>query len=47
MVILGGMGNIWGVILGAAFLAYLDHEGLGEHRRLAQRQPSARNIDVP
>jgi branched-chain amino acid transport system permease protein len=28
MVILGGMGNIWGVILGAAFLAYLDREGL-------------------
>jgi branched-chain amino acid transport system permease protein len=29
MVILGGMGNIWGVILGGAFLAYLDKEGLG------------------
>jgi len=28
MVILGGMGNIWGVMLGAAFLAYLDREGL-------------------
>jgi branched-chain amino acid transport system permease protein len=28
MVILGGMGNIWGVILGACFLAYLDREGL-------------------
>jgi branched-chain amino acid transport system permease protein len=28
MVILGGMGNIWGVILGAAFLAYLNQEGL-------------------
>jgi len=28
MVILGGMGNIWGVILGAAFLDYLDREGL-------------------
>ncbi|HET7044667.1 MAG TPA: branched-chain amino acid ABC transporter permease [Gaiellaceae bacterium] len=28
MVILGGMGNIWGVILGAAFLEYLDREGL-------------------
>ena len=24
MVILGGMGNIWGVIVGAAFLAYLE-----------------------
>jgi branched-chain amino acid transport system permease protein len=28
MVILGGMGNITGVIVGAAFLAYLDREGL-------------------
>jgi branched-chain amino acid transport system permease protein len=29
MVILGGMGTIWGVILGGAFLAYLNQEGLG------------------
>ena len=29
MVILGGMGSIWGVVLGGAFLAYLDREGLG------------------
>jgi branched-chain amino acid transport system permease protein len=28
MVILGGVGNIWGVIFGACFLAYLDREGL-------------------
>jgi branched-chain amino acid transport system permease protein len=28
IVILGGMGNIWGVIVGAAFLAYLDRVGL-------------------
>jgi branched-chain amino acid transport system permease protein len=28
MVILGGMGNIWGVILGACFLTYLNLEGL-------------------
>ena len=28
MVILGGMGNIWGVVFGAAFLAYLDQAGL-------------------
>ena len=28
MVILGGMGNIWGVFLGAALLEYLDREGL-------------------
>src|SRR3989440_1012885 len=30
MVILGGMGNIWGVIFGAAFLSYLDQEGLAD-----------------
>ena len=28
MVILGGMGNVWGVILGGAVLAYLNQEGL-------------------
>ena len=28
MVILGGMGNVWGAIAGAVFLAYLDREGL-------------------
>jgi branched-chain amino acid transport system permease protein len=28
MVILGGMGNVWGVCLGGAFLAYLDSQGL-------------------
>ena len=28
MVILGGMGNVWGVIAGAAFLTYLNQEGL-------------------
>jgi branched-chain amino acid transport system permease protein len=28
MVILGGMGNVWGVVFGAAFLAYLDQAGL-------------------
>jgi branched-chain amino acid transport system permease protein len=28
MVILGGMGNIWGVIFGACFLTYLNSEGL-------------------
>jgi branched-chain amino acid transport system permease protein len=28
MVILGGMGNIWGVLVGAAFLSYLDQAGL-------------------
>ena len=29
MVILGGMGNVWGVIVGGGFLAYLNQEGLG------------------
>ncbi len=29
MVILGGMGNVWGVMAGAAFLAYLNVFGLG------------------
>jgi branched-chain amino acid transport system permease protein len=28
MVILGGMGNVWGVIVGAALLSYLNQEGL-------------------
>jgi branched-chain amino acid transport system permease protein len=28
MVVLGGMGNVWGVIIGAAFLAYLNIAGL-------------------
>ncbi|HEX6700103.1 MAG TPA: branched-chain amino acid ABC transporter permease [Gaiellaceae bacterium] len=28
MVILGGMGNVWGVIVGGAVLAYLNQEGL-------------------
>jgi branched-chain amino acid transport system permease protein len=29
MVILGGLGTIWGVIVGGAFLSYLNQEGLG------------------
>ena len=37
MVILGGMGNIWGVIFGACFLAYLDREGLANVGALDQR----------
>ncbi len=39
MVILGGMGNIWGVIVGASFLAYLDQAGLAKHRSLAEHEP--------
>ena len=37
MVILGGMGNVWGVIAGAAFLAYLNKFGPRQHRRLDRR----------
>jgi branched-chain amino acid transport system permease protein len=51
MVILGGMGSIWGVIVGAAFLSYLDRAGLAntgawlnEHVTVFGRSP---NIDVP
>ena len=30
MVILGGMGNVWGAIAGAALLTYLDKQGLSK-----------------
>jgi branched-chain amino acid transport system permease protein len=46
MVILGGMGNIWGVIVGAAFLAYLDREGLANTGAWLNQHLSL-NIDVP
>src|SRR6476646_7491931 len=51
MVILGGMGNVWGVIVGAGFLAYLDREGLANtgawvnaNIHVGHWRP---NIDVP
>jgi branched-chain amino acid transport system permease protein len=51
MVILGGMGNVWGVLAGAAFLAYLNKEGLADigawlntNIHLFGYRP---NIDVP
>jgi branched-chain amino acid transport system permease protein len=51
MVILGGMGSIWGVIVGAAFLSYLDRAGLAntgawlnDHLTLFGHSP---NIEVP
>jgi branched-chain amino acid transport system permease protein len=51
MVILGGMGNIMGVIVGAAFLAYLDREGLANtgawinsNIHVGSHHP---NLDVP
>ncbi len=46
MVILGGMGNIWGVILGGAFLAYLNQEGLG-NIGAEINSTFGTNIDVP
>ena len=46
MVILGGMGNIWGVILGAAFLSYLDREGLANIGGWINESFDT-NIDVP
>ena len=51
MVILGGMGNIMGVIVGAGFLAYLDREGLANtgawvnaNVHVGSHHP---NLDVP
>jgi branched-chain amino acid transport system permease protein len=51
MVILGGMGNVWGVIVGAAFLAYLNQEGLANtgswintNIHVGSHHP---NLDVP
>jgi branched-chain amino acid transport system permease protein len=51
MVILGGMGNVWGVIIGAGFLAYLNKFGLGNigawinaNIHVGSHHP---NIDVP
>ena len=44
MVILGGMGNISGVIVGAAFLAYLEPGGAREHRRVDQLEHPRRGL---
>ncbi len=46
MVILGGMGNIWGVIVGASLLAYLDQAGLADIGSLINDNLGT-NIDVP
>jgi branched-chain amino acid transport system permease protein len=43
MVILGGMGNVWGVIVGGAFLAYLNQAGLGNIGGWANQHFSADN----
>ena len=46
MVILGGMGNIWGVIVGGGFLAYLNQEGLA-NIGAEINETFGTNIDVP
>jgi branched-chain amino acid transport system permease protein len=46
MVILGGMGNIWGVIFGACFLSYLDREGLANVGAWVNGHFGT-NVDVP
>jgi branched-chain amino acid transport system permease protein len=46
MVILGGMGNIWGVIVGGGFLSYLNQEGLG-NIGAEINDTFGTNIDVP
>jgi branched-chain amino acid transport system permease protein len=46
MVILGGMGNVWGVLVGASFLAYLDQQGLADTGDWVNRHLHV-TIDVP
>jgi branched-chain amino acid transport system permease protein len=46
MVILGGMGSIWGVIVGAGFLAYLNQAGLANTGAWVNDHFHT-NIDVP
>jgi branched-chain amino acid transport system permease protein len=46
MVILGGMGNVWGVMFGAAFLAYLNQEGLA-NIGASFNDTFGTNLDVP
>jgi branched-chain amino acid transport system permease protein len=46
MVILGGMGNVWGVVVGALFLSYLDRFGIatiGDH----VNETFGTNFEVP
>ena len=45
-VILGGMGNVWGVMFGAAFLAYLDQQGLADTGAWINQHLHT-NIEVP
>jgi branched-chain amino acid transport system permease protein len=46
MVILGGMGNVWGVVFGAAFLAFLNQQGLADIGH-SINQTFGTNLDVP
>jgi branched-chain amino acid transport system permease protein len=46
MVILGGMGNVWGVCVGAALLAYLNYQGLAAVGNQVN-STFGTNIDVP
>jgi branched-chain amino acid transport system permease protein len=46
MVILGGMGNVWGVVFGAAFLAFLNQQGLADIGHWIN-QNFGTNLDVP
>jgi branched-chain amino acid transport system permease protein len=46
MVILGGMGNVWGVMFGAALLAYLNQEGLANIGH-SLNQTFGTHLDVP
>jgi branched-chain amino acid transport system permease protein len=46
MVILGGMGNVWGVVFGAAFLAFLNQQGLSDIGH-SINQTFGTSFDVP
>ncbi|MCP9487326.1 MAG: branched-chain amino acid ABC transporter permease [Gaiellaceae bacterium MAG52_C11] len=46
MVILGGMGSVWGVVLGGLVLSYLDQEGLAKLGNSVS-EVIGRQIDVP
>ena len=46
MVILGGIGNVWGVVFGAMFLAFLNQQGLSDIGHWMNNNLGT-NIDVP
>jgi branched-chain amino acid transport system permease protein len=46
MVILGGMGNVWGVVFGACFLAFLNQQGLADIGHSINKTFGT-NLDVP